>query len=242
MTDPQPSAAPADDLRRGTALAATRAAGRAASSAMGMLLLTAGVAAVGLVLALQDLAYLSTVDGVPTPERAREMNERAGWVNNVGWLAFLFGTMALTRWYRASAAAAVAGGARAPGSRRAPAWLRPYQLLRELHDTVDPDRVVDLPALPQTGEHVGDYRAPATKPRAASPVGAAPLLAWWLLWLACTGIILLRFVVTVTWTQAKQLDAVVGAGNVVVASLAVLIVHRIGRRLAERTRRVFAEP
>jgi hypothetical protein len=221
-----------------SAITATRSAHAAAMRAMGAQVLTALVAAVCLALALHDLSYLRTIaDGVPSVERAHEMNERAGWVANAGWVVFFVASVALTRWYRASARAAVLAGARVRRS-RAPMFIRPYRLLRDLDDAIDPDSVKDVPPVPETGSHAGSYRVPATKPVTIRHVPPAPLMVWWLLWLACVAVVLMRFAMTLSWTEAKETDALVGVGNLVVGVLGILIVQRINRRLAERTRRV----
>jgi hypothetical protein len=128
--------------------------------------LAGGFYATCLVVTLQDLAYVLSVGGVPSVERAQEMNARAGWLSDVGWLAFVLGTMFLTRWYRMTARAAIVSGASLRESRGPTPFMRPYQMLRALDEAVDPDRVPEPPSEPETAEHAGGYREPAARTRA----------------------------------------------------------------------------
>jgi hypothetical protein len=225
--------------RRDVALAATRPAAQAAQRALWTLVLAGGFYATCLVVTLQDLGYVLSVGGVPSVERAQEMNARAGWLSNFGWLAFIFGTMFLTRWYRMTARAAIASGASLRQSPRPTPFMRPYQMLRALDAAVDPDLVPEPPPEPETAEHAGGYREPAVRTRAKGEVGRAPLLAWWLSWLASLGILVYRWLAVVSWTSAKVLDALADVANISVACLGCVIIVRIGGRLAERTRRAF---
>ncbi|HEX8791585.1 MAG TPA: hypothetical protein VF765_11590 [Polyangiaceae bacterium] len=225
--------------RRDVALAATRLASQAGQRVIWTLVLSGGFYAMCLVVALQDLAYVLSVGGVPSVERAQEMNDRAGWLGNVGWLAFFLGTMFLTRWYRMTARAAAVTGASLRDVRKGVPFLRPYEMLRGLDEAVEPDRVPEPPPQPETSEHAGGYREPAARRQARGEIGRAPLLAWWLSWLVSLGIFVYRWLSVATWTSAKTLDAAADVANVAVACLGCVIVVRIGGRLAERTRRAF---
>jgi len=225
--------------RRDVAFAATRLAAQAARRALWMLVLGGGLYATCLVVALQDLAYLLSVGGVPTVERAQEMNARVGWLSNFGWLAFVLGTMFLTRWYRTTARAAMISGASLRPARGPIPFMRPYQMLRALDAAVDPAQVPEPPPEPETAEHAGGYREPAARTQVKGEIGRAPLLAWWLSWLAAFGILVYRWLSVVSWTSAKILDALASVANIGVACLGCVIVVRIGGRLAERTRRAF---
>jgi hypothetical protein len=224
--------------RRDVVFAAMRLSGQAARRALWMLVLTGGLYATWLVVTLQDLAYVLSVGGVPSLERAKEMNARAGWLSNFGWLAFVLGTMFLTRWYRTTARAAVVSGATLRASRGIP-FMLPYEMLRALDEAVDPDRVPEPPPEPETAEHAGGYREPAAKTRAKGEIGRAPPLVWWLSWLASLGILVYRWLSVVTWTSAKILDSLADVANIAGACLGCVIIVRIGGRLAERTRRAF---
>jgi hypothetical protein len=224
--------------RRDVALAGTRLAAQAAQKAVWMLVLAGGLSATCLVVTLQDLGYVLSVGGVPSLERAQEMNARAGWLSNFGWLTFMLGTMLLTRWYRMTARAAMSSGASLRQSRSIP-FMRPYEMLRALDAAVDPAHVPEPPPEPETAEHAGGYREPAARTRAKGEIGRAPLLAWWLSWLASLGILVYRWLSVVSWTSAKILDALADVANIGVACLGCVIVVRIGGRLAERTRRAF---
>lgn len=225
--------------RRDVALAALRLASQSAHRAVWALVLSGGFYVMCLVVALQDLTYVLSVGGVPSAERAHEMNERVGWMSNVGWFAFLLGTMFLTRWYRMTARAAVVSGASLRDARKGVPFLRPYDMLRALDEAVDPDRVPEPPPEPETSEHAGGYREPAARVRAKGEIGRAPLLAWWLSWLVSLGLLVYRWFSVPTWISAKTLDAVADVANMAVACLGCVIVVRIGGRLAERTRRAF---
>jgi hypothetical protein len=234
------AATPADDeARRALALRATLGAARAGATARWALAVTGLLDVACLVVALMDLAYLQTVDGNPTLARAREMNDRAGLLANVGWIAFGLSTMYLTRWFQSSWRAALATGGHPGVARRGLPFMRPYERLRALDQALDPDRVVEPPPQPQTAEHAGDYRTPAVAPRPRGQVGPAPLLAWWVLWLGCTGILVFRWLSKVSWTDAKELDALASALGVGAQALAFVFVTRMVARLQERTRRAF---
>lgn len=226
--------------RRDVVLAAMRLARQAAQRAIWTLVLAGGFYAVCLVVSLQDLAYLLSVGGVPSVERAQQMNDRAGGLANAGWIAFVLGTMFLTRWYRMTVRAANESGATVRWmSRRGVPFLRPYQSLRALDQAVDPAAVPEPPPTPETAAHAGGYREPAAAVRANREIGRAPLLVWWLMWLASLAILLYRWLSVVSWTDAKIIDAVVDLDNVGIAFLGCVIIVRIGGRLAERTRRAF---
>jgi hypothetical protein len=218
-------------------LAARRNTERASKSALLTFVAAALLGMACLIVALLDLAYLIGVGGVPTPERADAMNERASLLANLGWLAFVVGTGAFTRWNTACLRAASLSGSR-PRPAAGFALFRPYTQLRALDESLDPDRV-DVPPRPDASGNVDGYRAAAAEKLAPSRVGPAPLLAWWLLWLACTGIIVYRWMATVSWMTAKELDSLASAANVGAMVLAGIIVLRMTRRLAERTRRMF---
>jgi hypothetical protein len=225
--------------RRDVALAATRLAAQASQRALWLLVLAGGLYATCLVVTLQDLAYVLSVGGVPSVERAQEMNARAGSLSNVGWLAFVLGTMFLTRWYRMTARAAMASGASLRQSCSPIPFMRPYEMLRALDVAVDPEHVPEPPPEPETAEHAGGYREPAAKTRTKGEIGRAPLMAWWLSWLVSLGILVYRWLSVVSWMSAKILDSLADVANIGVACLGCVIIVRIGRRLAERTRRAF---
>ena len=194
----------------------------------------------GCAVALLDLAYVVSVGGQPTNERAAEMNGRAAEIAGAGWVAFLLATGAFSRWYQTCLRAAATCGATVRPV-EAVFLLRPYAMLRVLDEALDPDRMAPRPARPATTDHAGGYRAAAAAPATVSRVGAAPLLAWWLLWLSCSGILVFRWIVTVSWTTAKALDATANAANVAATLLAAVIVLRTTQRLLAWRRMAFPE-
>ena len=157
-------------VNEGAVRAATRNTERAARSAF-LLFLPAGLLGLAcMVVALSDLAYLIKAGGVPTRERAEEMNACAGWLANLGWLAFAVGTGAFTRWNQACTRAASLFSAR-PRPAAGFALFRPYEQLRALDESLDPDRV-DIPARPDAAEHAGGYRSAAVDKLRAGTHGA----------------------------------------------------------------------
>jgi hypothetical protein len=138
-----------------------------------------------------------------------------------------------------TARGAIVSGASLRQSRGSIPFMRPYEMLRALDAAVDPEHVPEPPPEPETAEHAGGYREPAVRTTAKGEIGRAPLLAWWLSWLASLGILVYRWLAVVSWTNAKILDALADVANVSVACLGCVIIVRMGGRLAERTRRAF---
>jgi hypothetical protein len=229
---------PAPDARSQAALAATRAARVAARKAYQAFVPTSFLALACLVVSLLDLGYLLSVGGWPTAARAAAMNARASLLANFGWLAFAVGTGCFSRWVQACHRAALLVGA-APRPTRGFPLMRPYERLRALDESLEPERMAEAPPRPEPSDHAGGYRSAAVAPAAGGRIGQAPLLVWWLLWLACTGIIVYRWMSTVSWVTAKELDSLAAATNVATMALAGVIVRRMTGRLVERTERMF---
>jgi hypothetical protein len=216
---------------------AFRLADRAYKNALGSLVLL-GLVNVGcLVTTVLDLTYLVSAGGTPSVERAQLMNERAGWLANLGWVAFIVGTVLLSRWVRATSQAVQAFGARVGASTRSIG--QPFNGLRAVDEAMD-DPVFSPPPQPATGAHAGGYRTPAVNELPKGQVGAAPLRAWGLLWLTCTGIVVFRWFATVSWMVAKELDTVWAVAEMAFTILGWVVVTRIGHRLRERAQRRLA--
>jgi hypothetical protein len=109
-------------------------------------------------------------------------------------------------------------------------FVRPYQIVRDLHDQLAPDGVPEPAPRPRT-DGAGGYRASALEkappPRALAP---ASIGAWWAFFL------LSHFVGRTGVGEAPAVAAV--ATSMIAATLAILVVRTVHGRLEERYRRV----
>jgi hypothetical protein len=225
MADQQDAPAPADDTRRAVVAATARTFERWRLGAQGLLVAMTALQAALLVFALQDLAYVVGAGGVPSAERAVAMNERISTFGTFGWVVFVVGTIAISRWHGAAVHAVSACGV---AIRMPPAhpFRRPFVAFRALDDALVPVSVT-----PEEADHAGGYRTPAVKRAPVIPSARVPLIVWWSLWIGSIAIFLLRGACTISWTSAKALDVVMAIAGVFGDIAAFVAVARISARL-----------
>lgn len=118
--------------------------------------------------------------------------------------------------------------------------VRPYQVIRDLHDRLAPDGVPEPAPKPRT-DGVGGYRRiELEKAPPPAPLPHASIGAWWALYLFggwLPAIVLLTFG-GVAAKPGRLFQLAPPAMEVLSAVLAVLVVRAIDGRLAERHRRL----
>ena len=121
-------------------------------------------------------------------------------------------------------------------------FMRPYQIVRDVHDTLAPDRVPEPPVQVRADEMRGYRDVSITPPPAPAKLPHASIGAWWgFFWV---GNLLANFASrqhpdTVSGLLfANTFNNVGDVVDIVSASLAVLVVRSVTARLTERYRRV----
>lgn len=125
-----------------------------------------------------------------------------------------------------------------------PFWniQRPFQIVRDVHDTLSPEAVPEPPVTLTVDETMGYRQVGMTAPPPPANLPHASIGAWWgFFWI---GNLLSNFAAR---QQGETLDALLAANtisnvadavDIVAASLGVLMVRGIDARLVERFRRV----
>jgi hypothetical protein len=189
------------------------------------------------------------------PDAAQANLERFGLLDVASWVTLLAGAIGFLRWlhatYRVATRVVTRPLALTPSAAVAAFFLpivslyRPYSALRDLDQKLEPSEIAEPPIRPaSTGapEAAAGYREPAIEqaaPRKAVP--RAPVLAWWFAWIGAAIVSIGASLggdslsTTIGGALLYQLTEVTGA------TLAIVMVTRIHRRLVERAHRMAAQ-
>jgi len=118
-------------------------------------------------------------------------------------------------------------------------FVRPYQGLRALDVAIDPAPLPEPPPRPAAHDETRGYREAAIAARPPSiDSRPAPLLAWWLSWLAAPFVGLLAIAAGDSTAAALAISVASLSTWLLCCALAALVVVRIELRLRERARKL----
>ena len=124
--------------------------------------------------------------------------------------------------------------------------VRPYTILRDTYDTLEPSAVAEPPTQVVVDDTTGYRDVKVVRPPAPLPLSHASIGAWWAAWWVA------GFIATYVFFMPKTgIDAIIARDhtlavahgiNIVSAGLAILVVRAVSLRLLERYRRVRHTP
>jgi hypothetical protein len=223
-----------------------------ARAAVGALVVTAGVRVFQIAVAAWQIALLDGVRAGVGSQECLEVSDALAQVGRIAAFVMLPVTAALfLRWLsralRVGRAVSTTGIGWSP---REAVWsfflpvisiVRPYHVIRDLHDQLAPDAVPEPAARPRF-DGAGDYRSvPLEKAPPPVTLPHASIGAWWALFIVHQ---LLGNIggpssgAAATAQSSLKLGAFVEVVAIAAALLAVLVVRALTGRLAERYRRV----